>query len=74
MNPRFESSRRASQEKSGYEALKNLTQFGRRGEVREYVAALNDESLKKLLPKNLRPSDPSATMTRRRLARPNVYR
>ena len=38
----------------------NLTRFGGREIVQEYAAALNDEELHKLLPKNLCPTNLSA--------------
>jgi hypothetical protein len=44
-----------------WEPLTNLTRFGGKETVREYAATLSDESLNKLLPKNLRPADPSVT-------------
>jgi hypothetical protein len=50
-----------SEEESTWEPLTNLTRFGARDTVQEYAATLNDEKLNKLLPKNLRPANPSAT-------------
>jgi hypothetical protein len=48
-----------SEEECTWEPLTNLTRFGGKETVREYAATMNDESLNKLLPKNLRPADPS---------------
>jgi hypothetical protein len=52
-----------------WEPLTNLTRFGGKETVREYAAAVNDENLYKLLPKNLRPADSSATEARSRAAK-----
>jgi hypothetical protein len=54
-----------------WEPLTNLTRFGGKDTVREYAATTNDESLNKLLPKNLRPADPSPSpeSTRQRAAK-----
>jgi hypothetical protein len=49
-----------SEEECTWEPLTNLTRFGGKERVREYAAIMNDESLNTLLPKNLRPADPSA--------------
>jgi hypothetical protein len=49
-----------SEEECTWEPLTNLTRFGGKETVREYAAIMNDESLNTLLPKNLRPADPSA--------------
>ncbi|KAF8248690.1 hypothetical protein K440DRAFT_678886 [Wilcoxina mikolae CBS 423.85] len=43
-----------------WELLTNLTRFGGKETVREYAITINDESLNKLLPNNLRPAFPSA--------------
>jgi hypothetical protein len=52
-----------------WEPLTNLTRFGGKETVREYAAAVNDENLYQLLPKNLRPADSSATEARSRAAK-----
>jgi hypothetical protein len=52
-----------------WEPLTNLTRFGGKETVREYAAAVNDENLYQLLPKNLCPADSSATEARSRAAK-----